>query len=322
MRRKLATYLDFEKNIKQFDEEISSAKLKGDFPAVEILNKNLEKEIAKTYKNLSEYQKLQLARHPDRPYALDYMRGLLDNYIEIHGDRAFKDDESIVCYIGTFANRKVIMVGEQKGRGTKNKIRRNFGMPHPEGYRKALRVSKLAEKFKLPVIYFIDTPGAYPGIGAEERGQSEAIARNLYELSCLNTKTISIVIGEGGSGGALAIGVADKVAMLKYSVFSVISPEGCAAILWNDSSKQESATKAMKITAEDLKSLDLIDDVIEEPIMGAHRDKDSAIDKVGKYILKTLGSLDELNDEERLNKRYQRILSFGAYEENINSSSK
>lgn len=318
----MATYLDFEKNIKQFDEEISSAKLKGDFPAVEILNKNLEKEIAKTYKNLSEYQKLQLARHPDRPYALDYMRGLLDNYIEIHGDRAFKDDESIVCYIGTFANRKVIMVGEQKGRGTKNKIRRNFGMPHPEGYRKALRVSKLAEKFKLPVIYFIDTPGAYPGIGAEERGQSEAIARNLYELSCLNTKTISIVIGEGGSGGALAIGVADKVAMLKYSVFSVISPEGCAAILWNDSSKQESATKAMKITAEDLKSLDLIDDVIEEPIMGAHRDKDSAIDKVGKYILKTLGSLDELNDEERLNKRYQRILSFGAYEENINSSSK
>lgn len=318
----MATYLDFEKNIKQFDEEISSAKLKGDFPAVEILNKNLEKEIAKTYKNLSEYQKLQLARHPDRPYALDYMRGLLDNYIEIHGDRAFKDDESIVCYIGTFANRKVIMVGEQKGRGTKNKIRRNFGMPHPEGYRKALRVSKLAEKFKLPIIYFIDTPGAYPGIGAEERGQSEAIARNLYELSCLNTKTISIVIGEGGSGGALAIGVADKVAMLKYSVFSVISPEGCAAILWNDSSKQESATKAMKITAEDLKSLDLIDDVIEEPIMGAHRDKDSAIDKVGKYILKTLGSLDELNDEERLNKRYQRILSFGAYEENINSSSK
>ncbi len=318
----MATYLDFEKNIKQFDEEISSAKLKGDFPAVEILNKNLEKEIAKTYKNLSEYQKLQLARHPDRPYALDYMRGLLDNYIEIHGDRAFKDDESIVCYIGTFANRKVIMVGEQKGRGTKNKIRRNFGMPHPEGYRKALRVSKLAEKFKLPVIYFIDTPGAYPGIGAEERGQSEAIARNLYELSCLNTKTISIVIGEGGSGGALAIGVADKVAMLKYSVFSVISPEGCAAILWNDSSKQESATKAMKITAEDLKSLDLIDDVIEEPIMGAHRDKDSAIDKVGKYILKTLSSLDELNDEERLNKRYQRILSFGAYEENINSSSK
>lgn len=311
----MATYLDFEKNIKQIDEDISAAKLKDDLPAIDILNKNLKKEIAKTYKNLSEYQKLQLARHPDRPYALDYMRALLDNYYELHGDRAYKDDESIVCYIGVFADRKVVMIGEQKGRGTKNKIRRNFGMPHPEGYRKALRVSKMAEKFKLPIIYFIDTPGAYPGIGAEERGQSEAIAKNLYELSRLNTKTISIVIGEGGSGGALAIGVADRIAMLKYSVFSVISPEGCAAILWNDTTKQESATKAMKITAEDLKSLNLIDDVIEEPIMGAHRDKDSAINHIGKYIMQTLTSLDELTDDERLNKRYERLMSFGAFEE-------
>lgn len=311
----MATYLDFEKNIKQIDDEISSARLKGDSPAVEILNKNLEKEIAKTYKNLSEYQKLQLARHPDRPYAIDYMRALLDDYIEIHGDRAFGDDSSIVCYVGNFANKKVVMIGEQKGRGTKNKIRRNFGMPHPEGYRKALRVSKLAEKFKLPIIFFVDTPGAYPGIGAEERGQSEAIARNLYELSNLNTKTISIVIGEGGSGGALALGVADKVAMLKYSIYSVISPEGCAAILWNDPLKQESATKAMKITAEDLKGLDLIDDVIDEPIMGAHRDKEGAINRVGKYIVQTLELLDKLSDDERLDKRYKRLMSFGAYEE-------
>ena len=315
----MATYLDFEKNIKQIDEDISSAKMKGDFPAIDILNKNLEKEVAKIYKNLSEYQKLQLARHPDRPYALDYMRALLDNYYELHGDRTYKDDESIVCYIGTFAGRKVVMIGEQKGRGTKNKIRRNFGMPHPEGYRKALRVSKMAEKFGLPIIYFIDTPGAYPGIGAEERGQSEAIARNLYELSRLNTKTISIVIGEGGSGGALALGVADRVAMLKYSVFSVISPEGCAAILWNDPTKQENATKAMKITAEDLKSLDLIDDVINEPIMGAHRDKESTIDEVGKYIVQILNSLDELSDEERLDRRYKRITSFGAFEESASN---
>ncbi|MFV0482083.1 MAG: acetyl-CoA carboxylase carboxyl transferase subunit alpha [Campylobacteraceae bacterium] len=311
----MATYLDFEKNIKQIDDEIASAQTKGDLPAVEILKKNLEKEVTKTYKNLNDYQKLQLARHPDRPYAIDYMRALLSDYYEIHGDRTFRDDVSIVCYVGKFAGRKIIMMGEQKGRGTKNKLRRNFGMPHPEGYRKVLRVAKLAEKFALPIVFFVDTPGAYPGIGAEERGQSEAIARNLYELSKLNTKSISIVIGEGGSGGALAMGVADRVAMMKYSVFSVISPEGCAAILWNDPQKQESATKAMKITAEDLKSLDLIDDVIEEPLVGSHRGKDEAVVLVGNYIINTLNSLDEMDAKERLDKRYKRILSFGAFEE-------
>jgi acetyl-CoA carboxylase carboxyl transferase subunit alpha len=311
----LATYLDFEKHIKQIDEELSAAKIKDDDPAVEILQKNLEKEVAKTYKNLSDYQKLQLARHPDRPYAIDYMRALLNDYYELHGDRAFGDDASIVCYVGSFVGRKIVMIGEQKGRGTKNKIRRNFGMPHPEGYRKVLRVCKLAEKFSLPVVFFVDTPGAYPGVGAEERGQSEAIARNLYELSQLNTKTISIVIGEGGSGGALAMGVADRVAMMKYSVFSVISPEGCAAILWNDPTKQESATKAMRITAEDLKSLELIDDVIAEPLIGAHRDKESAISVVGNYIIQALQFLDTQDSKTRLNKRYERILSFGAYKE-------
>ncbi|MDR1460824.1 MAG: acetyl-CoA carboxylase carboxyl transferase subunit alpha [Campylobacteraceae bacterium] len=311
----MATYLDFEKHIKQIDEDISTAKIKDDASAVEILQKNLEKEVAKTYKNLSDYQKLQLARHPDRPYAIDYMRPLLDNYYEFHGDRAFGDDASIVCYVGAFAGHKIIMIGEQKGRGTKNKIRRNFGMPHPEGYRKVLRVCKLAEKFNLPIVFFVDTPGAYPGIGAEERGQSEAIARNLYELSKLKTKTISIVIGEGGSGGALALGVADKVAMMRYSVFSVISPEGCAAILWNDPEKQESATKAMRITAEDLKSLNLIDDVIEEPLIGAHRDKEGATEAIKDYIIKTLQSLDMLDDEIRLDKRFEKILSIGAYKE-------
>ena len=191
----MATYLDFERPIGQIDDEIASAKIKGDQHAVEILQKNLEKEVNKIYKNLSDYQKLQIARHPDRPYALDYIRALLSNSHEIHGDRAFRDDGAIVCYMGYLAGEKIIVIGEQKGRGTKNKLKRNFGMPNPEGYRKALRVAKMAEKFDIPVLFLIDTPGAYPGIGAEERGQSEAIARNLYELSDLNTKTIAVEIG-------------------------------------------------------------------------------------------------------------------------------
>jgi len=311
----VATYLDFENGIKQIDEDISNAKIKGDSHAVEILEKTLSKEISKTYKNLSEYQKLQLARHPDRPYALDYIRALLRDSYEIHGDRNFADDAAIVSYIGYIGERKVIVVGEQKGRGTKNKIKRNFGMPHPEGYRKALRIAKMAEKFDLPILFLIDTPGAYPGIAAEERGQSEAIAKNLFELSKLNTKSISVVIGEGGSGGALAIGVSDRVAMMRYSVFSVISPEGCAAILWNDPSKQENATKAMKITAEDLHQLNLIDAIIDEPLIGAHRDKESAARALGDYFLKSLEELDKLSPEERMVKRYERIVSIGAYEE-------
>lgn len=311
----MVTYLDFEKGIEQIDQDLLDARGKGDQDAVEILQKNLEKEISKTYKNLSDYQKLQLARHPDRPYGLDYIRGMMDDAYEIHGDRLFRDDLAIVCYVGYIAGKKVVAIAEQKGRGTKNKLKRNFGMPHPEGYRKALRVAKMAEKFKLPVLFLIDTPGAYPGLGAEERGQSEAIARNLLEFSNLNTITISVVIGEGGSGGALAIGVSDKLAMMKYSVFSVISPEGCAAILWNDPSKQEQATKAMKITAEDLKELNLIDDVIEEPSTGAHRDKNSAVEALRNYFLTSLSELEKLNDEERLQKRYQKLTSIGAYEE-------
>ncbi|MDD3463436.1 MAG: acetyl-CoA carboxylase carboxyl transferase subunit alpha [Sulfurospirillaceae bacterium] len=311
----MATYLEFENSIKQMDEDISSAKIKSDAHAVEILQKNLEKEIEKIYKNLSEYQKLQLARHPDRPYAIDYIRYLLKDSYEIHGDRAFRDDLAIVCYVGYIENRKVVVIGEQKGRGTKNKLKRNFGMPHPEGYRKALRVAKMAEKFDLPILFLIDTPGAYPGVGAEERGQSEAIARNLYEMSQLNTKTVSIVIGEGGSGGALAIGVSDRIAMMRYSVFSVISPEGCAAILWNDPAKQESATKAMKITSDDLMKLNLIDAIIDEPIMGAHRDKESAAKAISEYFMKSLEELDKMSDKERLSARYEKIISIGAYEE-------
>ena len=311
----MATYLDFENGIRQIDEDIANAKIKGDSHAVEILEKNLSKEISKTYKNLSEYQKLQLARHPDRPYALDYIRALLTDKYEIHGDRNFADDASIICYMGYIAGRKVVVIGEQKGRGTKNKIKRNFGMPHPEGYRKALRVAKMAEKFDLPILFLIDTPGAYPGIAAEERGQSEAIARNLYELSKLTTKSVAVVIGEGGSGGALAVGVADRVAMMRYSVFSVISPEGCAAILWNDPAKQENATKAMKITSDDLLSLKLIDAIIDEPLVGAHRDKESAIKALESYFIDSLDEMDKLSQKERLDKRYERILSHGAYEE-------
>ncbi|EOZ5429368.1 acetyl-CoA carboxylase carboxyltransferase subunit alpha [Campylobacter jejuni] len=311
----MASYLDFEKNIQQIDEDIINAQIKGDTEAVSILKKNLEKEISKTYKNLSDFQRLQLARHPDRPYALDYIELILNDAHEIHGDRAFRDDPTIVCFMGYLGEKKIIVIGEQKGRGTKDKIARNFGMPHPEGYRKALRVARLAEKFQIPILFLIDTPGAYPGIGAEERGQSEAIARNLYELSDLKIPTIAIVIGEGGSGGALAIGVADKLAMMKNSVFSVISPEGCAAILWNDPAKSEAATKAMKVTADDLKSQGLIDDVIDEPTNGAHRNKEATAVAIADYVKKSLNELENIDVRELSANRMQKILKLGAYQE-------
>ncbi len=309
----MATYLDFEQKLKGLENELEAAKARGDQAAIEILEKELEKEVARTYKNLTDYQKLQLARHPDRPYALDYVRLIMEDAYEIHGDRCFRDDPAIICYLGYIGGEKTLLIGEQKGRGTKNKLKRNFGMPHPEGYRKALRLAKMAEKFGIPVLMLIDTPGAYPGVGAEERGQSEAIARNLFEFSMLDTPTISIVIGEGGSGGALAIGVADRLAMLKYSVFSVISPEGCAAILWNDPSKVEQATKALKITANDLKELGLIDDIIEEPLKGAHRDKEGTARLIKEYYLSTLKELKKLPSKERLEKRYKKLMSMGRF---------
>ncbi|MBN2870776.1 MAG: acetyl-CoA carboxylase carboxyl transferase subunit alpha [Campylobacterales bacterium] len=311
----MATYLDFEQNIRQIQEEIIAAEVRYDHHAVEILKQDLDKEVEKTYSNLSPYQELQLARHQDRPYALDYINLLLDKKYEIHGDRHFRDDLSIVCYIGYIGEERVMVIGEQKGRGTKNKLKRNFGMPHPEGYRKALRAAKMAEKFNIPVLMLIDTPGAYPGLGAEERNQSEAIARNLLELSSLNTITVSVVIGEGGSGGALAIGVADKLAMMRYSVFSVISPEGCSAILWNDPSKVEAATKALKITSADLKELDLIDDIVDEPLIGAHRDKEGAANALKTYFLNQVSELKALSDDERLEKRYNRLIGMGRFAE-------
>jgi acetyl-CoA carboxylase carboxyl transferase subunit alpha len=307
--------LDFEKRIEELKEQIDVAKIKGDSHAASTLEKELEKEIEKTFKNLTPYQKLLLARHPDRPHAIDIISLIMDEKIEIHGDREFRDDASIVCYIGMIGDIKCVVIGEEKGRNTKEKLARNFGMPHPEGYRKAIRVAKMAEKFDLPIMFLVDTPGAFPGIGAEERGQSEAIAKNLFELSRIKTPTVSVVIGEGGSGGALAIGVADKFAMLKYSVFSVISPEGCAAILWGDNSKAETATKALKISAEELKELDLIDDIIDEPLIGAHRDYETTAKNIKDYFLEKVKELKNLSIDELLQKRFEKYLNYGSFNE-------
>ena len=311
----MATYLDFENKIEKIQEEIVSAHAIANMEAVEKLQKELEKEVNKTFGSLSDFQKLQLARHPDRPYALDYIKLIMDDAYEIHGDRAFRDDPAILCYIGWINGQKAMVIGEQKGRGVKNKIKRNFGMPNPEGYRKALRAVRMAEKFDIPVLMLIDTPGAYPGLGAEERGQSEAIARNLFEFAAVKVPMVSVVIGEGGSGGALAIGVGDKLAMMRYSVFAVISPEGCSAILWNDPSKVEVATKALKITPNDLKEHGLVDDVLDEPLIGAHRDKKTAADVVKTYFLENVKALRELTIDEMLDKRYEHLTSVGAYSE-------
>ncbi|MGJ0319720.1 acetyl-CoA carboxylase carboxyl transferase subunit alpha [Aliarcobacter cryaerophilus] len=311
----MATYLEFEEKIKKIEEDIIIAKTKSDEAAVEILNKKLEKEVEKTFKNLNDYQKLQLARHPDRPYALDYINAILSNTYEIHGDRHFVDDNAIVCYLGFIGTQKTLVIGEQKGRGTKEKLKRNFGMPSPEGYRKALRAAQIAEKFQIPILMLVDTPGAYPGLGAEERNQSEAIAKNLYEFANLTTPTVSVVIGEGGSGGALAISIADKLAMMRYSVYAVISPEGCSAILWNDPSKVETAAQALKITAENLKQQNLIDDVINEPLIGAHRNKDEAYMALKEYFLNSVEELKKLTPQERQEKKYQKIMNLGSFSE-------
>jgi acetyl-CoA carboxylase carboxyl transferase subunit alpha len=311
----MATYLDFEKNIQKIEDDLIGASVRNDSSAINILNEKLQKEVSKVYTNLSDYQKLQLARHVDRPYAMDYIKALLTDPVELHGDRHYKDDNAIVCFMGFIDEQKVIIIGEEKGRGTKNKLKRNFGMPQPEGYRKALRVAKLAEKFNIPILFLIDTAGAYPGIEAEERSQSEAIAKNLLELSDLNTTIISIVIGEGGSGGALAIGVADKLAMMRYSVFSVISPEGCAAILWNDPTKVETATNALKITPNDLLELGIIDDIIDEPLIGAHRDKNGAILSIKNYFLNSIKELENLSIEEKVAQRYDKIMKYGKFGE-------
>ncbi len=311
----MATYLDFEHKIKFIQEDIISAQVRHDHAEMEKHKITLDKEVEKIYSNLSDFQKLRLARHLDRPYALDYINIIMKDKYEIHGDRHYRDDAAIICYMGYIGDEKVMVIGEQKGRGTKNKLKRNFGMPHPEGYRKALRAAKMAEKFGMPILMLIDTPGAYPGLGAEERNQSEAIARNLIELAEIDTPTVSIVIGEGGSGGALAIGVADRFAMMRYSVFSVISPEGCSAILWNDPKKSEAATNAMKITPTDLSELGLIDDIINEPLIGAHREKEEAAIAIADYFLAQLKDLKAMSKDERMDARYKKLTAPGAFKE-------
>jgi acetyl-CoA carboxylase carboxyl transferase subunit alpha len=257
----------------------------------------------------------QLARHPLRPYTLDYLAVLSPDFQELHGDRMFADDPAMVGGLGRLDGRPVVFIGQQKGRDTKERVRRNYGMPKPEGYRKALRLLKMAEKFRLPVVTFIDTPGAYPGIGAEERGQSEAIARNLFEMARLRTPIVSVVIGEGGSGGALAIGVGDRVIMLEYSVYSVISPEGCASILWKSADKAETAAEAMGITAPRLRELGLIDEVIREPLGGAHRDAPGMAEGVRAALIGHLRDLEAVDINELLRRRAARLRSYGSFRE-------
>lgn len=267
--------------------------------------------LKKTFANLDAWQVSRMARHPNRPYTLDYIEYIFTEFEELAGDRAFADDKAIVGGLARLDGRPVMVIGHQKGRTVKDKVSRNFGMPAPEGYRKALRLMEMAERFKLPIITFIDTPGAYPGIGAEERGQAEAIARNLREMAQLTVPVICTVIGEGGSGGALAIGVGDKVNMLQYSTYSVISPEGCASILWKSAEKASTAAEVMGLTASRLKELNLIDNIVQEPLGGAHRNYAKIAENLKLRLKEDLAELDGLSKEELLNRRYERLMSYG-----------
>ena len=314
----MADSSDFEEPIRRLRAKLGELEGYPDSPAkvrdVQKLREKVTKVSREIYQNLTPWQKTLVARHPARPFCLDYVRVLLTDFVEWHGDRGFADDPAIVAGFGFFGSRPVAVVGHQKGRDTKEKIRRNFGMPRPEGYRKALRVMRLAEKFRRPVLCFIDTPGAYPGLDSEERGVSEAIARNLYEMSVLRTPIVATVTGEGGSGGALGIGIADVVLMLEHSVYSVISPEGCAAILWKDQARAKDAAEAMKVTAADCKSLGVVDEVIPEPVGGAHADPFAAIETVGRRIELHLGGLVGLDVEKLLQGRYEKFRRMGVWE--------
>lgn len=315
-------YLEFEQSIADLDakiEALRSANKEGSIDIQEEIHKLEDKSRKLTesiFSSLTPWQISQLARHPQRPYTLDYIELMMTDFEELHGDRRFADDPAIVGGIARLEGRPVMVIGQQKGRDTREKVRRNFGMPRPEGYRKALRLMETAERFNLPIITFIDTPGAYPGVGAEERGQSEAIARNLYVMSDLKTPIISVVIGEGGSGGALAIGVCDRLMMLSYSTYSVISPEGCASILWKSADKASVAAEAMGITAERLKELGLVDGIITEPLGGAHRDMEAMAGQVKAALIETLNELDGTSVESLLEQRYQRYMKAGRFEEN------
>lgn len=314
-------FLDFEQPIAELEAKIDELRFVGDDSEINLsdeITRLQEKSRTLTrqiFSNLNAWQVAQLARHPQRPYSLDYIKRIFTDFHELHGDRHYRDDPAIVCGLARLEGHAVAVIAHQKGRDTKEKLHRNFGMPKPEGYRKALRVMKLAERFGVPVLTLIDTPGAYPGIGAEERGQSEAIARNLFEMSGLRTPVICTVIGEGGSGGALAIGVGDRIVMLQYAIYAVISPEGCASILWKSAERAPDAAEAMGITSERLKSLGLIDQVIEEPLGGAHRDTDSMADALKLALLDNLRKVERQPLEQLLSARYEKLTGFGKYKE-------
>lgn len=312
-------YLDFEQPIAELEAKIEELRYVGDDTEVNIgdeISKLEEKSRSLTkniFNKLDAWQTSKLARHPMRPYTLDYIDRIFTDFQELHGDRAFSDDQALVGGLARLDGMPVMVMGQQKGRDTKENIRRNFGMPRPEGYRKALRLMKLAERFRIPVITFIDTPGAYPGIGAEERNQSEAIARNLFEMADLQTPIICTVIGEGGSGGALAIGVGDRVMMLEYSTYSVISPEGCASILWKSAEKASVAAEAMGITAKKLKDAGLIDQIIREPLGSAHRDVDETARNIKQALIDSLENFEKMGMEKLLEERYKRLTSYGEH---------
>jgi len=310
-------YLDFEQPIAELQDKIEELRLVGNDNELNIqeeIQRLQGKSTALTesiFSELTPWQVTQVSRHPLRPYTLDYIKHIFDEFDELHGDRTFADDPAIVCGIARIEDRPVVVIGHQKGRNVKEKVRRNFGMPKPEGYRKACRVMEMAERFKMPILTFIDTPGAYPGIDAEERGQSQAIAHNLAVMSHLKTPVISCVIGEGGSGGALGIGVCDHLVMLKYSIYSVISPEGCASILWKSAEKAPEAAESMGVTADRLMSLGLVDQVLDEPLGGAHRDPQQMAMHLEQVLVKQLEKLEQLPMDQLLDRRYERLMSYG-----------
>ena len=314
-------FLEFEQPIAELQAKISELRYVTDDSEINIsdeittLEKKAENLTANIFAKLTPWQISQLSRHPNRPYALDYIERMFTDFEHLHGDRAFTNDHPIIGGIGRLNGKPVMVIGQQKGRDTREKIKRNFGMARPEGYRKALRLMKLAEKFKMPLITLIDTPGAYPGIGAEERGQSEAIARNLYTLADLKTPVICTIIGEGGSGGALAICVGDRIDILQYATYSVISPEGCASILWKSADKAPLAAEAMGITAERLHALKLVDKIIAEPLGGAHRNHDQIANTLKHSLIENIETLESVSIDKLLDQRYQKLMSFGQYKE-------
>ena len=313
-------YLDFEQPIADLEAKIQDLRQASTGPAVNIdaelrtLQDKLRRRTAQIFRDLTPWQVSQLARHPARPYTSDYIRVMCEEFEELAGDRAYADDPAIIGGLGRIDGRSVMIIGHEKGRDTKSKVRRNFGMPRPEGYRKALRLMKMAERFGLPLLTFIDTPGAYPGIGAEERGQSEAIARNLMEMAELKIPILCTVIGEGGSGGALAIGVGDRTLMLEYSTYSVISPEGCASILWKDAEKKRDAAEQLGLTATRLLGLGLVDKLVREPIGGAHRNPGQTAIRLKAVLLNQLDQLESVPAPQLVEQRYQRLRGYGAYE--------